>query len=104
MNDVNHHDEEPVEIPIDGTLDLHQFHPKEVKELVPDYLAACREKGILQVRIVHGKGTGSLRRTVHSLLDKLPEVDSYRLGGDSGGGWGATIVILRPVEPEGDDQ
>jgi len=65
------------------------------------HLAACREKGILQVRIVHGKGTGTLRRTVHSVLDKIQEVVSYQLGGDSGGSWGATIVILRPIEDNG---
>ena len=52
---------EPIELPIDGTLDLHAFHARDVKELVPDYLAACRERGILDVRIVHGKGTGALR-------------------------------------------
>lgn len=91
-------DDESVELPIDGTLDLHTFHPRDVKDLVPEYLHACREKGILQVRIIHGKGTGSLRRTVHAVLGRLPEVDSYRLGGDSGGGWGATIVVLRPPE------
>ncbi len=93
-------DENPIELPIDGTLDLHTFHPRDVKDLVPEYLHACREKGILQVRIVHGKGTGSLRRTVHAVLDRLPEVVSYELGGDAGGGWGATIVVLRPLEPD----
>ena len=98
MDDFNHEEEQPVEIPIDGTLDLHLFQPREVKELVPEYLAACRQKGIFQVRIVHGKGTGTLKRTVHSVLAKIPEVVSYRLGGDSGGGWGATIVILQPNE------
>lgn len=86
---------EPIEIPIDGTLDLHTFHPGEVKDLVPDYLAACRERGILQVRIIHGKGTGALRRTIHALLDRLPEVDSYQLAGEDAGGWGATIVRLK---------
>jgi dsDNA-specific endonuclease/ATPase MutS2 len=89
-------DDRPVEYPIDGTLDLHTFHPRDVKNLVPEYLHACREKGILQVRIVHGKGTGALRRTVHAVLEKLPEVASYQLGGDAGGGWGATIVVLLP--------
>ena len=101
MNDFDHDEEQPVEIPIDGTLDLHLFLPREVKELVTEYLAACREKGIFQVRIVHGKGTGTLRCTVHSVLAKIPEVASYRLGGDSGGGWGATVVILRPIEDNG---
>ncbi len=86
---------EPVDYPIDGILDLHTFQPREVKDLVPDYLAACRNRGLLRVRIIHGKGTGALRRLVHSLLDRLPEVASYHLAGD-GGGWGATLVDLYP--------
>lgn len=88
--------ENPFELPIDGTLDLHTFHPRDVKDLIPEYLRACREKEIFQVRIVHGKGTGTLRRTVHAVLDRLPEVASYQPGGDAGGGWGATIVTLLP--------
>jgi DNA-nicking Smr family endonuclease len=86
----------PIELPIDGTLDLHAFDPREIKELVIDYLSACQERGILSVRIIHGKGTGALRRTVHAVLNQLPNVASYRLGGERAGEWGATIVMLRP--------
>ena len=91
---------EPVEFPIDGTLDLHIFQPREVRSLVPEYLAACRERGILLVRIIHGKGTGMLREKVHSILRGLPEVASFRLAGEDGGGWGATIVTLHPLVKE----
>jgi DNA-nicking Smr family endonuclease len=91
----------PIELPIDGTLDLHAFDPREIKELVIDYLSACQERGILSVRIIHGKGRGALRKTVHSLLARLPEVASYRLGGEGAGEWGATIVSLRPGKARG---
>jgi DNA-nicking Smr family endonuclease len=89
---------EPVQLPVDGTLDLHTFQPAQVKELLSDYLAACREKGIFEVRVIHGKGTGALRETVHSVLKRLPGVASFRLAGEDAGGWGATIVVLKPTE------
>jgi len=88
---------ETVEYPIDGTLDLHTFAPSEVKDLIPEYISACREKGIFQIRIVHGKGTGTLRRLVHSILDKHPAVLKYWHEGGSGGSWGATVVRLKPL-------
>lgn len=86
----------PVELPINGTLDLHTFRPKEVKALLPEYMAACREQGILQLRIIHGKGSGALRELVHAQLRKYPDtVEQFRLAGEDGGGWGATLVTLR---------
>lgn len=91
---------EPVEIPIDGELDLHTFQPRDIKELLPAYLAACREKGILQVRVIHGKGIGNLRRTVHALLSRMPEVQSFSLATEPFGGWGATIVHLNDPRRE----
>jgi DNA-nicking Smr family endonuclease len=88
----------PVAIPIDGVLDLHCFRPQEIKALVPAYLQECRRRGILQVRIIHGKGTGTLRRTVAAILERLPYVTAYRLADESAGSWGATLVELRPPD------
>jgi len=87
--------DEPIQLPIDGVLDLHTFNPREIKDLVTDYLAACQEHGIFEVRIIHGKGIGNLRRTVHALLAKNPEVISYTLDHPQCGSWGATLVSLR---------
>ncbi|MCW5552915.1 MAG: Smr/MutS family protein [Verrucomicrobiae bacterium] len=91
--------DEPIQLPIDGVLDLHTFQPREIKDLVPDYLAECLQRGILRVRIIHGKGIGNLRRTVHSILAKHPDVASFALASEPFGGWGATIVHLHPASP-----
>jgi DNA-nicking Smr family endonuclease len=91
----NMNEDDAVELPIDGTLDLHTFQPRDVKGVVQDYLAACRERGILDVRIIHGKGIGALRETVHAVLRKMPEVMSFTLAGDASG-WGATVISLKP--------
>lgn len=92
--------DEPLEIPIDGVLDLHTFKPSDVKDLVTDYLAACRAKGIFQVRIIHGKGIGALQRTVHSLLARNPTVQSFALDHPEYGGWGATLVSLKKPDDQ----
>ena len=89
--------DDPIELPIDGILDLHYFNPKEVKELVPDYIEACVEKRIYSIRIIHGKGKGVLRTLVHSLLEKQEQVVSYRLADDHSS-WGATLVELKRTE------
>ena len=85
----------PVEIPIDGTLDLHTFNPKEIPDLIVDYLEACKEKGIRTVRIIHGKGKGIQRKRVQSILSKVPLVAEFKNAPEDSGGWGATIVELR---------
>lgn len=86
----------PVPLPVDGMLDLHTFRPQDVKDVVTEYLAACRIRGILRVRLVHGKGIGNLRRTAHAVLAGHPAVVEFHLAGGQMGGWGATIVHLRP--------
>ncbi len=89
--------DEPVEIPIDGVLDLHSFQPRDVQDLVGDYLDACRARGILHVRIIHGKGIGSLRELVRAVLERRNDIVRHRLDSQTGSGWGATLVELRPL-------
>ena len=87
-------DDDPVEIPINGVLDLHTFRPSDLGTLIPDYLDACREEGIFDVRIIHGKGTGALRETVHAILRRRTDLVGFQLGDETSGGWGATLVTL----------
>jgi hypothetical protein len=87
--------EPPTEIPIDGGLDLHTVAPAEVKDLVAEYVEVCASRGIFELRIIHGKGTGALRRTVEAVLGRLPLVERFRPADESAGGWGATLVTLR---------
>ena len=90
-------DLEPVKVEIDGVLDLHHFSPKDLKYLIPDYIEECRKKGILEIRLIHGKGVGNIRRSVHSLLDRNDNVSSFALADERFGSWGATIAHLKPV-------
>jgi len=84
-----------VPLPITGELDLHTFRPQDLGELLPAYLGECAARGLHEVRIVHGKGTGTLRTTVHGLLRRSPLVASFRSGDETSGSWGATIATLR---------
>jgi len=84
-----------IEIEITDSLDLHTFAPRDVKELVTDYLELAAERGFAEVRIIHGKGIGTLRRIVHGVLEKHPRVEGFALAGEARGGWGATVVKIR---------
>lgn len=91
---------EPIHIPITDVLDLHQFRPAEVADLLDDYFRECIAAGILSVRIIHGKGTGVLRRRVHALMARHPLVSGVAPASPEAGGWGATVVSLtRPEAP-----
>lgn len=88
---------DPVVIPITGELDLHTFSPRELAPLLEDYLQACWEQGLTQVRIIHGKGTGQLKARVRSLLAQNPLVLACTDADGAAGGWGATLVTLKPA-------
>jgi len=88
-------DQPPVVIPIDGVLDLHTFSPKDLPQLLDDYIEACVEASIFELRIIHGKGKGVLRDRLRGLLRKHPRVDSFTQAPLEAGGWGATLVQLR---------
>jgi dsDNA-specific endonuclease/ATPase MutS2 len=86
--------EEPVEFKISDELDLHTFRPGELGELIPDYIGLCLQKDIFRIRIIHGKGIGTLRETVHAILRRDSRVLRFELAGQEEGGWGATIAWL----------
>lgn len=87
-------EDDPIELPINGELDLHTFRPSDLGDLIPDFIEACLEKDIRRLRIIHGKGIGTLRETVHAILRKDDRVANFELAGPAEGSWGATIVYL----------
>ncbi len=86
----------PLQLPLDGRLDLHLFRPEDVPALLDAYLDGCRAAGVLEVEVVHGKGTGALGRRVRALLSKRDDVASVRTAEEARGGWGVTLVVLLP--------
>jgi dsDNA-specific endonuclease/ATPase MutS2 len=89
---------EPVRIEIRDVFDLHTIAPTEVKRVVEEYLREARRAGFRSVRIIHGKGIGTQREMVRSLLARTPFVESWTDAPPEAGGWGATIARLKPEE------
>lgn len=88
-------DDEIAVLPIEDSIDLHGFQPREIPDVVESYLEAAREKGFREVRLVHGRGKGVQRARVQQLLARLDYVDDFRDAPATRGGWGATVVWLR---------
>ena len=84
-----------IRMTIDGVLDLHTFRPAEIGDLLLDYITECRARGILNLRIIHGKGRGVARRRVAAILSRHPEVERFETADETAGGWGATLVRLK---------
>jgi DNA-nicking Smr family endonuclease len=79
------------EVPIEDSIDLHPFQPREIHVVVEEYLYQAIERGFREVRIIHGRGMGVQREIVRSILEKHSEVLSFHDASD----WGSTYVTLR---------
>ena len=86
---------DPIVLPIEESIDLHSFQPKEIASVVEEYLEQCRQAGFREVRLIHGKGKGVQRNVIRSLLQQHPLVGAFRDAPLEAGSWGATIVILK---------
>ena len=87
--------DKPIVVPIEDSIDLHAFSPKEIPSLVEEYIEQCIQAGTYEVRIIHGRGKGVQRRIVQSILEKHPRVSSFKDAPAEAGGWGATVVALK---------
>jgi DNA-nicking Smr family endonuclease len=88
-------DDDAIAIPITDTLDLHPFRPNEIRDVAREYLAEAQARGFRQVRLIHGRGIGAQRENIRKLLTTLDFVEAFHDADGSGGGWGATVVVLR---------
>jgi len=86
---------DPIVLPLEDAIDLHPFAPKDIPSVVEEYLHQCHKAGFHEVRIIHGRGKGIQRRIVRALLERHPQVLSFKDAAPESGGWGATIVQLK---------
>lgn len=91
--------DEPIEHPIEDSIDLHPFPPRDVPDVVDAYLEAAVEKGLREVRLIHGRGIGVQRDRVQKLLARHPLVSGFHDAPPERGGWGATVAYLKPGNP-----
>ena len=79
-------------VPIEDSLDLHAFAPRDIPSVVEEYIRAAHEAGFREVRVIHGRGKGIQRGIVQRVLDRFDEVE--RFWDDTRSSLGATIVAL----------
>ena len=95
MSERDDQPEEPFEVEITDSLDLHAFHPRDVTAVVTEYLKEARKKGFRIVRIIHGKGVGVQREAVRKVLSETDFVSSFKNAPEFSGSWGATIATFK---------
>ena len=86
---------EPIRIPITDVLDLHSVAPKDMREVVEEYLIEAHRLGYKALRIIHGRGVGVQREMVRTVLSRTSFVEAFGDAPVEAGGWGATLVTLR---------
>ncbi len=91
-------DEDVPVVEIEDSLDLHGFLPRDILDVVEEYLRAAQERGFREVRLIHGRGKGVQRANIQAKLARLPNVEHFSDAPATRGGWGATIVHLKPNE------
>ena len=96
-------DEDVFAVPIEEAIDLHHFHPREILDVVDAYLDAALEKGFVEVRLIHGRGKGVQRANIQKRLRSDPRVERFEDSSPGRGGWGATLVWLKPAIEGGRD-
>jgi len=94
LDDENPFGGEPIVLPIENVLDLHPFQPKEIRDVVREYLDAAYEAGLRALRIIHGRGIGVQRKAVRTLLEQDTRVKAFGDAPAEAGGWGATWVEM----------
>jgi DNA-nicking Smr family endonuclease len=95
MTDSDEPFREPVRLPIEDSLDLHAFSPRDIPSVVESYLEEAAEAGFCEVRVIHGRGKGVQKEVVRRVLAGNPRVESFREATPDRGGWGATLVWLK---------
>jgi len=88
--------DDPVVLPIEDAIDLHAFAPRDIPEVVESYLEAAREAGFREVRVIHGRGKGIQKERVRQVLGRNPHVVGFEEATPDRGGFGATVVKLKP--------
>ena len=87
--------DDPVILPIEDSIDLHTFAPRDIPDIVESYLEAAHEEGLEEVRIIHGRGKGFQKERVRQVLEKSDLVEGFEEATPDRGGWGATVVTLK---------
>ena len=87
--------DEPLILPIEDSIDLHTFAPRDIPDVVESYLEAAHDEGLEEVRIIHGRGKGFQKERVRQVLETSELVESFEEATPDRGGWGATVVTLK---------